>query len=163
MDFFSLSFVFVILVLLLISFFLNRKATGQALKIGYKHFKNIALMFLAMFLLIGLFEVFLPPSLIQKVMGKGTGIFAPLIGAVLGGIAAGPPPVIYPIGNLLLTEAASYGAVAALITAWVSVGTVSLPAEMKIMGKRFALSRWGLTFIFSILIGIGTGILVVKL
>lgn len=160
MSLFDFSFVFVILALLFISFLANRKATGQALKIGYKHLKHVALMFLAMFLLVGLFEVFLPASLIQKMMGKGVGNLAPFIGAILGGIAAGPPPVIYPVGKFLLLRAASYGAIAALITAWVSVGTVSLPAEIEIMGRRFALSRWILTLIFSIIIGLGTGLLV---
>jgi len=117
-------------------------------------------MFIAMFMLIGLFEVFLPPSVIQQIMGKNAGEFAPFAGAILGGIAAGPPAVIYPVGQFLLSSAASVAAVAALITAWVSVGTVSLPAEIDIMGKRFALSRWVLTLVFSVIIGFGTGLLV---
>jgi hypothetical protein len=159
MNLFDFSFIFVIVALLFISFLANRKATGQALRIGYKHLKHVALMFLAMFLLVGVFEVFLPASLIQKIMGKGVGVFAPFIGAVLGSIGTGPPAVIFPVGKFLLLRAASYGAIAALITAWVSVGTVSLPAEIQIMGRRFALSRWVLTLVFSVIIGLGTGLL----
>jgi len=160
MNFFTLSFVFIILALLLASFLANRKTTYQAVKIGYDQLKKLSLMFVAMFLLVGLFEVFLPPSVIQQIMGEKAGVLAPFAGAILGGIAAGPPAVIYPVGRFLLSSAASVAAVAALITAWVSVGTVSLPAEIDIMGKRFALSRWVLTLVFSVIIGFGTGLLV---
>jgi uncharacterized membrane protein YraQ (UPF0718 family) len=159
-DLLNILFVGVILALLLASFLADRKATGKALKVGYMSFKNVAAMFLAVFLLIGLFQVFVSTELIQQVMGKGAGVFAPLIGALLGGIAAGPPVAIYPVSRFLLQHQAALAAIAALITAWVSVGTVSLPAEMKILGRRFALSRWVLALVFSILIGYGTGIVV---
>lgn len=145
--------------LLLASFLANRKTTYQAVKIGYNQLKKLAWLFLAMFLLVGIFVVFLPASVIEQIMGKQSGALAPFAGAVIGGIAAGPPAVIYPIGQFLLSSGGSVAAVAALITAWVSVGTVSLPAEIDIMGKRFALSRWGLTFVFSVIIGFGTGLL----
>ncbi|MHB0977236.1 MAG: hypothetical protein ACYC1U_08585 [Candidatus Aquicultorales bacterium] len=157
---FDLSFVFIIAALLVASFFKNRKATKQALKIGYKSFKNVASMFLAMFLLIGLFQVFLSSETIQRIMGKGVGGFAPFIGTILGGIGTGPPAVIYPVGQFLLSNQASVSAVVALITAWVAVGTVSLPAEIVVLCRRFAITSWALNLVFSILIGLATGVLV---
>jgi uncharacterized membrane protein YraQ (UPF0718 family) len=156
----NLLFVGVIFAMLLASFVANRKATGKALKIGYMSFKKVAAMFLSVFLLIGLFQVFVSTELVQKVMGSGVGGFAPLVGAILGGIAAGPPVAIYPVARFLSQHQAALAAIAALITAWVSVGTVSLPAEIEVLGKRFALSRWVLALVFSILIGYGTGIVV---
>jgi uncharacterized membrane protein YraQ (UPF0718 family) len=156
----NLAFVGVIFALLLVSAVVDRKATGKALKVGYMSFKKVAAMFLAVFLLIGLFQVFVSTEVIQKLMGSGVGGFAPLIGSVVGGIAAGPPVAIYPVSRFLLEHQAALAAIAALITAWVSVGTVSLPAEMNVLGRRFALSRWGLALVFSILIGYGTGIVV---
>ena len=160
MDLLNILFVGIILALLLASFIADRNATGKALKVGYMSFKNVAAVFLAVFLLLGLFQVFVPTQLIQRAMGNGAGAFAPVIGALIGGIAAGPPVAIYPVSQFLLLHQASLAAIAALITAWVSVGTVSLPAEMKILGRRFALSRWVLALVFSILIGYGTGIVV---
>lgn len=160
MDLLNILFIGVILALLLASFVADRKATGKALTVGYKSFKNVAAMFAAVFLLLGLFQVFVSTELIQQLMGKGAGEFAPLIGALLGGIAAGPPVAIYPVSQFLAQHQAALAAIAALMTAWVSVGTVSLPAEMKILGRRFALSRWVLALVFSILIGYGTGIVV---
>ena len=160
MDPLNLLFVGVIFALLLASLVANRTATGKALKVGYRSFMNVAALFAAVFLLIGLFQVFVSTELVQKVVGEGAGGFAPLVGAVLGGIAAGPPVAIYPVSKFLVDHQASVAAIAALITAWVSVGTVSLPAEMKILGRRFALSRWVLALAFSILIGYGTGIVV---
>lgn len=160
MDLLNIAFVGVILALLVTSFLADRKVTGKALKVGYQSFKNVAAMFAAVFLLLGLFQVFVSTELIQQVMGKGAGAFAPLIGSLLGGIAAGPPVAIYPVSRFLAQHQASLAAIAALITAWVSVGTLSLPAEIKILGRRFALSRWVLALVFSIVIGYGTGIVV---
>jgi len=159
-DLLSLLFIGSIFALLLVSLVVDRKATGKALKVSYMSFKNVAAMFAAVFLLLGLFQVFVSTELIQHVMGKDAGVFAPLIGGLLGGIAAGPPVAIYPVSRFLIQHQASLAAIASLITAWVSVGTVSLPAEMKIFGRRFALSRWVLALVFSILIGYGTGIVV---
>lgn len=160
MDLLNMLFVGAILALLLGSFVADRNATVRALTISYGSFKNVASMFVAVFLLIGLFQVFVSTEVIEKIMGRGVGESAPFVGAFLGGIAAGPPVAIYPVSRFLLEHNAALAAIAALITAWVSVGTISLPAEMDVLGKRFALSRWALALVFSILIGYGTGMVV---
>jgi hypothetical protein len=160
MDLSYMIFAFVILALLLASFLVDRKGSVRALKVGYVHLQKTASLFLALFLLMGLFQVFVSPSVIQRLMGSGTGILAPLTGLALGGVAAGPPIAIYPIAQFLASHEASAAAVATLITAWASVGTVELPAEIKMLGRRFALSHWVVALTFSLLIGIGTGLVV---
>jgi hypothetical protein len=46
--------------------------------------------------------------------------------------------------------------VTAFIAAWVTVGVIQLPAEAAILGKRFALTRNALSFIFAIIVAIAT-------
>ncbi|MBK5225732.1 MAG: hypothetical protein JJD96_04050 [Thermoleophilia bacterium] len=146
-----------VLVAVVVSWIKNPGLTKKALKIGYKSFIKVLPFFVVVFAAIGLFEVLLSPETVGGLLGSSMGIGAPLIAASLGGVASGPPAAVYPIGRFLLDQHASVTAVATLLTAWVMVGTVSLPAEIAYMGRRFALVRWAVAFIFSMIIGISMG------
>jgi uncharacterized membrane protein YraQ (UPF0718 family) len=61
--------------------------------------------------------------------------------AALGSIAAGPPVASYVLGGELLATGISQFAVTALIISWITVGVVQLPAEMLLLGRRFAVYR----------------------
>lgn len=144
-------------VLLAISWFASRQKTAKAVKIGAKQFGNTLVFFLAIFAGIGLLEALVTPAQIQGVLGSGQGVFAPLVAALVGGLAAGPPAAVYPLGQYLLAQHASMAAVGTLLIAWVAVGTISLPAEIRYFGARFAFTRWGATLVMSILAGIVMG------
>ena len=115
--------------------------------------------FVAVFGLIGLLEVLLTPKMVQAWLGSGSGLLAPFYAAVFGGMATGPPAAVFPLGKYLLTQHASVAAVSTLLIAWVAVGTVTLPAEIRFFGARFAFSRWGLAFVLSIVLGLAMGVL----
>lgn len=142
---------------IVISWIKNRELTKKALVIGYESFINVLPFFVVVFAAIGLFEVLISPQTIRGLLGGSQSILAPVIAAVLGSIASGPPAAVFPIGRYLLDQHASVTAVATLLTAWVAVGTASLPAEIAYMGKRFALTRWAVTFVFSIIVGVIMG------
>lgn len=78
----------------------------------------------------------------------------PFLGATFGSIAGGNPITSYIIGGELVAVHISITAVTAFILAWVTVGLISLPAEIDLLGRRFAISRNLLSFIFSIIIAI---------
>jgi uncharacterized membrane protein YraQ (UPF0718 family) len=141
------------------SAFRNVAKTKKALKIGLKQFLNVLPFFVAVFAMIGLFEVLLTPHQIQGWLGTGQGILAPIYAAILGGLATGPPAAVFPLGQYLLSQHASVAAVATLLIAWVAVGTITLPAEIRFFGARFALSRWVLALTLSIVLGIVMGCL----
>jgi uncharacterized membrane protein YraQ (UPF0718 family) len=77
-----------------------------------------------------------------------------VIGSLLGSVSAGNPIVSYIIGGELLDQGVSITAVTAFLVAWVTVGLVQLPAEMALLGKRFALYRNGFAFISSMVVAI---------
>lgn len=131
--------------------------TTKALRIGAKQFWNVLPFFVAVFGLIGLLEVLLEPSVIQRWLGAGSGVLAPLYAAVFGGLATGPPAAVFPLGKYLLSQNASVAAVSTLLIAWVAIGTVTLPAEIRFFGAKFALSRWALAFVLSVLLGLAMG------
>ncbi|HEY5548200.1 MAG TPA: hypothetical protein VIL17_01235 [Coriobacteriia bacterium] len=143
--------------LLAVSWFASRAKTTAALKIGSKQFANTLMFFVAIFAAIGLLEALVTPAQIQSVLGSGQGVFAPLMAALVGGLAAGPPAAVYPLGKYLLAQHASTAAVGTLLIAWVAVGTISLPAEIRFFGARFALTRWGATIVMSVLAGLAMG------
>jgi hypothetical protein len=79
-----------------------------------------------------------------------------LWGACFGSILAGNPINSYVIGGELLEHGTSLFAVTSLIVSWVTVGFVQLPAEIKALGRRFALVRIAASFVLSIVIAILT-------
>ena len=110
---------------------------------------------LGVILLIGLFKTYVSRELISSVF-SGEIFQDTFIGSTIGSISAGNPITSYIIGGALLKEEISLFAVTAFITAWVTVGIIQLPAEASILGKRFALARNTLSFIFSIIVSIAT-------
>jgi uncharacterized membrane protein YraQ (UPF0718 family) len=143
--------------LLLASAIRDPGKTKKALLIGAKQFWNVLPFFVAVFGLIGLLQVLLTPEMVKSWLGTGAGVLAPLYAAVLGGLATGPPAAVFPLGKFLLSQRASVAAVATLLIAWVAVGTVTLPAEIRFFGARFALTRWALAFGLSIILGLAMG------
>ena len=116
--------------------------------------KTLPILF-GVVLLVGLFKVYIPTALISSVF-KGEILQDTFIGSGVGSISAGNPITSYIIGGELLKEGVSLFAVTAFITAWVTVGIIQMPAEASILGKRFALTRNILSFIFSVLVAIFT-------
>ncbi len=120
-----------------------------------KSFKQILPMILGVIMLVALFITAVPKSF-YNIIFTGNKIIDPLLGATLGSIAIGQPITSYIIGGELLNHGVSLIAVIAFILAWVSVGTIQLPAESMIFGKKFAIIRNFMSFISALIIAILT-------
>ncbi len=77
-----------------------------------------------------------------------------LIASVIGSLAAGNPITSYILAGEFTNLGISLAAIVAFILSWVTVGLVQLPAEVMMLGKRFAILRNILSFISAILIGL---------
>ncbi len=124
----------------------------------YKTIRSFGMMLPMLFgiiLLLGLFKVYVTPDMISSVFTDRP-IHDTLLGALIGSISTGNPITSYIIGGELLDDGVSLFAVTSFILAWVTVGIVQLPAEAATLGKRFALTRNGLSFILAILVAIAT-------
>jgi hypothetical protein len=86
----------------------------------------------------------------------GNYLLDPLVGALAGSISFGIPITSYIAGGELLAKGVSLLAVTAFIMAWTTVGLVMLPLEASFLGKKFALARNGLNFLFALLIAVLT-------
>ena len=112
-------------------------------------------MLVGVVLLTGLILELLPADRVAGWFGRNDMLDA-LIGATFGGIAAGHPITSYVLGGELLAKGISLVAVTALLVSWVTVGSIQLPAEALMLGRRFALYRNLLCFGFSVIIAMLT-------
>jgi uncharacterized membrane protein YraQ (UPF0718 family) len=131
----------------------NNSKFGRAVQASVKAFKNMFPVLLGTILLVSLVIALVPMSWYASLFRWNEYVNS-VIGSLLGSVSAGNPIVSYIIGGELLDQGVSITAVTAFLVAWVTVGLVQLPAEMALLGKRFALYRNGFAFISSMVVAI---------
>jgi uncharacterized membrane protein YraQ (UPF0718 family) len=91
-----------------------------------------------------------PPQQLAEALPLDS-LFGPVLGALVGSIAAGHPVTSYVLAGELTAAGATLATVTALIVSWVTVGVVHLPAEAASLGARFALWRNATSFVLAVL------------
>jgi len=81
------------------------------------------------------------------------GTFGPLLGAVVGGVAAGHPLTSYVLAGEFGSAGIGLATITAFIVSWVTVGLVHIPIESATLGMRFALWRNAISFASAVIIG----------
>jgi uncharacterized membrane protein YraQ (UPF0718 family) len=111
-----------------------------------------------------LFLATLLNNVMQKyydVLFTGNYIKDTFVGALVGSFSFGMSLTSYIIGGEFLKEGVSLLAVTAFVMSWTTVGIVMLPLEAKMLGKKFAIWRNIINFVFAIIISILT-VLILK-
>lgn len=114
---------------------------------------------ISVILLISLATSIIPRSSYVDVF-NGNMIVDSFIGSTIGSILAGNPATSYLIAGELMDNGVSLLAVTAFIISWVTVGIVQFPAESKLLGRRFALTRNISSFVLSIVVALVTVVVV---
>ena len=122
-------------------------------------FKNVLLPFLNILILVSLLLYFLPPSIISRYLGAGSGVAGFLAAALIGSITLIPAFISYPIAAGLIQQGASYAVVATFMTTLMMVGVVTLPLEIKYLGRQVAIVRNVLNFVAAVTIGLVIGLI----
>jgi uncharacterized membrane protein YraQ (UPF0718 family) len=107
--------------------------------------------------LIGLLLCFVPSSKISSIIGEQSGLSGVLIVALFGSVLHIPSLIAFPLAASVLENGASIVAVAAFITTLTMIGLLTLPLEIKELGKKMAVLRNGLSFIFAVIIALIMG------
>ncbi|MBS3817645.1 MAG: permease [Candidatus Thermoplasmatota archaeon] len=136
----------------------KEKAVESLKKAVFSLFKILPTV-LIIIVIIGLMLGFVPPSEISRFVGEQSGIFGVLLVGIVGSILHIPALVSFPLAASMLDSGATVTAVAAFITTLTMIGMVTLPLEIKKLGKKFALLRNGLSFIIAIIIALIMGVL----
>lgn len=136
-------------VVLGVSFVKDRKKTALSLKRAWKMFINILPQFVAILLLVGLVLAVVTPETIQRVIGAESGFLGMLITSLLGAITLVPVIIAFPIAAELLNNGAGITQIAVFISTLTMVGFVTLPMEIKYLGKKVAVLRNVLAYLFA--------------
>ena len=144
---------------LLVAFIKNREKVIQSLKMALKSFIKILPMVFIIIIAIGLLLGFVPPEQISRFVGDQSGAGGVLLVGIVGAIMHIPALLSFPLAASILESGASVTAVAAFITTLTMIGMITLPLEIKILGKKMALLRNGISFVIAILIAFIMGVI----
>lgn len=107
----------------------------------------------AVFIFIGLLQVWVPPATIAKLLGKGSGWKGLALASTVPIAIGGSLFTILPLVQTLIEKGARLAVAGAFITAWAGKLPL-LPLEIQFLGWRFALVRLGLLIPSAIIIGL---------
>ena len=134
---------------------MDRAKLKQAIIKSAKALYNAAPVLVGVILLVSLANTLIPKSAYTALFTQNQFLDS-FIGSAIGSVLAGNPITSYVLGGELLTQGIGLVAVTAFIVAWVTVGIVQLPAEAVLLGKRFAITRNIVSFVFAIIVAIIT-------
>lgn len=149
---YSLAFI-----LLLVSFIKDKGKTKKALKLAFTSFEGIMPQFLSVIVFVGILLAYVTPETISKFIGNSSGFLGIIFSAVIGSITLLPTFVAFSLGNTLLISGAGYSQVAALISTLTLVGLITFSMEAKFIGKKAAFLRNFLAFLFSFIVALFVG------
>jgi len=136
-------------VLLAVSWLKDREKTRLSLKTAWKMFVSVLPQFVSILLLVGLLLAILRPDTIRRIIGAESGFAGMLITSLLGAITLVPALIAFPIAAELLKTGAGMVQIAVFVSTLTMVGFVTLPMEIKYLGKKAALLRNLLAYLFS--------------
>ena len=137
----------------------DRDKTRQSLTVAVKSLIRILPTVLIIIVVIGLLLAFVPTDQISRFIGDQSGFGGLLAIAAAGAVLHIPALLSFPLAASLLQSGAGVAAVAAFITSLTMIGVVTLPLEIKELGKKIAFLRNGLSFIIAIAIALIMGVI----
>lgn len=94
------------------------------------------------FLLIGLFDVWVPREQLMAYMGKDAGLKGPLLAFALGSFTAGPLYASFPVAVILMKKGAKFSNVLIFVGAWSSTKLPLILFETTSLGPKITLVRF---------------------
>jgi uncharacterized membrane protein YraQ (UPF0718 family) len=122
----------------------------EALRISGLTFLGVALIILAVFILIGLFQVWTKEEAVVRHLGHESGAKGLVLGALLGTALNGPLFSIFPLIKGLLNKGAKVGVIAVIFATY-AIKIPMIPLEIAFLGLKFTLVHNGLMFVSAFL------------
>ncbi len=147
-----------VIISLIISFRKDKMKTKKALQIAMKTLVKISPAILSVILLIGVMYGIVADK-IALLFGQEGGILGFITIAIFGSIAHLPALLAFPLAGSFMDKGASISSVATFITTLTMIGIVTLPLEIKTMGKKFAIYRNAISFVIALIIAVLMGVI----
>ncbi len=142
------------IILLILSFVKDKKKTLSALKKAWKSFENILPQLLTVLIIIGFLLAILNPETISLLIGSKSGFWGVILAAIIGSITLIPGFVAFPMAAMLVEHGAGLTQIGAFVSTLMMVGIVTMPVEIKYFGKKVAILRNLVAFIFSFFVAL---------
>ena len=127
------------IVMLIVLSFINIDLTVKALDNAGNQILSMLIIVPPIFLLIGLFDVWVPRETIIKLMGEESGIKGMALAFLLGGFSAGPTIAAFPIAMVMLKKGAKYSNVLFFLMVWSSLKLPILFYQVTTIGLTLSL------------------------
>ncbi len=145
------------LLLLLLSLWKDKGKTRMALKKAWKSLENILPQFLGIIVLVGILLAVVDADFISSVLGSSSGWTGVVLASLIGAVTLIPAFVAFPTAAMLLQGGAGYTQIGVFISTLMMVGMVTLPLEARYFGKKTAIFRNLLAYLFSFVVALVIG------
>jgi uncharacterized membrane protein YraQ (UPF0718 family) len=146
------------LILLIISFYFSKQKSKMSLKKALFKGLGLAPQLISLVFIIGIIFAFIPPEMIKEYLGGEFSFIQVGAAALFGSIMMIPSLLALPLAGSLIDAGASYTPVAAFVTTLTMVGFVTIPVELKELGKKITIYRNLLAVIFAVIISLLIGV-----
>lgn len=131
-------------------------------EVAYSAFTKAFEIIIAVFLVIGLIQVWVGPQALAKLLGKEAGWKGLALASTMPLFIGGSLFTIFPLIKIIRDKGATIASVVAFITAW-SGKVPLLPLEVEFLGWKFAILRISLIVPFAVVMGLLSQIILDKL
>lgn len=149
----TIKYILIIGIILILLYIFFPKQIKSAMDISQRYALEMITIFPAVLILMGLADVWVPKSLINKYLGKNSGLKGILLSIFLGTLPTGPLYIAFPIAAELLRKKARISNVLIFLGVWASLKIPQISVEIKFLGVKFAAIRFIFTLISIIIIG----------
>lgn len=129
-------------------------AAVRSAQVTWDYFKEMALIMPAIFVLMGLMEIWIPKDKIQQWLGKQSGFRGAALAFVMGTLPTGPLYVAFPMAASLIRKGASITNMILFLGSWAALKIPQLMVEIKFLGLPFTALRFVLTLTALLIIGL---------
>ncbi|WP_142342790.1 permease [Bacillus wiedmannii] len=147
-------FFFILLLGLFALTFINQSLGWSALQLTGNSILDMLFLLPPVLIFVGLLDQWVKKETLMKYMGEKSGIYGILFSLLLGGIAAGPLYVAFPIAALLLKKGASIRYIVFFLGVWTTAKLPILVYEFSSFGATFTLIHIGFGLVFFYVMGV---------
>ena len=114
---------------------------STSIEISIKSLMEMFIIVPPIFLLLGLFDVWVPRETIIRLMGENSGLLGISLALLLGSFSAGPLYAAFPVAAVLMNKGSKFSNILIFVGAWATTKIPMLLFEAGSMGWSFMLTR----------------------
>ena len=141
-----------IIAIALLSLFPDKKEAVTTA--SWKFFVEMIWILPGVLVLMGLFMMWVPREMVEKHLGKTSGIKGFSLAILFGALPTGPLYVAFPLAASLIRKGARISNIIIFLSAWACIKVPQEMVELQFLGPRFMAARLVLTIGFVVIMGL---------